>query len=108
MDLLLDAYSPVTPAAAAAAGGPLRRPAYILAHGGGNTGGSKEQECFQGSASFWAARGFVAFNIDYRLAGDHGLHPAGGPPSPRPTPPRPARAGDRLVLQKGKSGAQVW
>ena len=65
MDLLLDVYEPV------ALGGvhpvPERKPAYILSHGGGNSGGVKEQYCFQGSAAFFAARGFVAFNIDYRL-----------------------------------------
>jgi len=67
-DLLLDMYSP---AGRVVSG----RPALILAHGGGNSGGSKEQNCFQGTAKFFAARGFVAFNIDYRLKGDNGPYP---------------------------------
>ena len=54
---------------------PLLKPALIFAHGGGNDAGSKEELCLQASAAFFAARGFVAFNIDYRLAGDHGLLP---------------------------------
>ena len=39
------------------------QPAYILAHGGGWVGGQKEQGAFQGSAEFFASRGFVAFNV---------------------------------------------
>lgn len=72
MDLLLDIYEPV---ASGSTPVPKLKPAYILAHGGANSGGSKEQFCFQGAAEFYAARGFVGFNIDYRLAGDHGLLP---------------------------------
>ena len=71
MSLMLDVYEPV-----AKGDDSVRRPAYILSHGGGNSGGVKEQYCFQGSAEFFASRGFVAFNIDYRLAGDHGKLPA--------------------------------
>ena len=74
-DLLLDVYTPV-------GGGTTKRPAYILSHGGGNTGGSKEQYCFQGAAAFYAARGFVAFNIDYRLSGQHGRLPRSTTPTP--------------------------
>jgi hypothetical protein len=69
-DLLLDMYEPIGPGVNTSG-----RPALILAHGGGNSGGSKEQACFQGTAEFFAARGFVTFNIDYRLAGDHGPYP---------------------------------
>eukprot|EP00947_MAST-08B_sp_MAST-8B-sp1_P004682 g4682.t1 len=61
------------------------RPAYILSHGGGNVGGVKEQGCFQGSARFFAARGFAAFNIDYRLAGQHGKLPAASTTSSSPS-----------------------
>ena len=67
MDLKLDAYMPRRRSAAGSVDVPALKPAYILAHGGGNSGGAKEQYCFQGSAAFFAARGFVAFNIDYRL-----------------------------------------
>ena len=72
-DLLLDVYTPVD-------AGLTLRPAYILSHGGGNSMGSKEQYCFQSAAAFYVARGFVAFNIDYRLKGQHGKLPPGAPP----------------------------
>lgn len=102
MDLLLDVYEPVAQGVRPV---PERKPAYILSHGGGNTGGVKEQYCFQGSAGFMAARGFVAFNIDYRLAHDNGLLPASKmPPAPAPgphggspPPPPPVPIGARLV-----------
>jgi hypothetical protein len=74
VDLLLDAYQPVARGGAAPPV-PALKPALVIAHGGGNSGGSKEWPCLQGSAAFFAARGFVAFNIDYRLSGDHGLLP---------------------------------
>ena len=67
--LLLDIYEP-----SEAASSP--RPAIVLAHGGGNTGGVKEQNCFEGTARYFAGEhGFVAFNIDYRLSGQHGTFP---------------------------------
>ena len=80
VDLLLDVYEPV--AKARDGGGapvPALKPAYILSHGGGNSGGEKEQWCVQGAANFYAARGLVAFNIDYRLAGQKGLLPPATP-----------------------------
>lgn len=84
MDLLLDVYEPVRQGVHPV---PERKPAYILSHGGGNSGGAKEQYCFQGSAGYMASRGFVAFNIDYRLAHAHGLLPPGKmPPAPSPAP----------------------
>ena len=103
MDLLLDVYEPV---AGAAHPVPERKPAYILSHGGGNTGGVKEQYCFQGSAGFFAARGFVAFNIDYRLAHTNGLLPPGSipdPPTPAPPPPPAAAVGAKLVSHVQRS-----
>jgi acetyl esterase/lipase len=75
MNLTLDLYIPT-----GAAAGQLF-PAIMLAHGGGNSGGDKNQTCFIGSAEFFAARGFVAANIDYRLSHDNG-----------PTPPAPSTA----------------
>jgi acetyl esterase/lipase len=68
--LLLDVYMPDK--------APPGRPALVLAHGGGNSGGTKEQNCFQGTARFYASRGFVAFNIDYRLSGQKGTYPQPG------------------------------
>ena len=46
MDLLLDVYEPVALGGAHPAV-PARKPSYILSHGGGNSGGVKEQYCFQ-------------------------------------------------------------
>lgn len=74
-NLYLDVYVPTNASQAV----PL--PAYILMHGGGNSGGSRHSPPEEGSAAFFAARGFVAFNIDYRLAHDFG-----------PTPPFPSAA----------------
>ena len=59
-DLKLDVYAP---AFVSSSGGRAAQPAYILAHGGGWVGGQKEQGAFQGSAEFFASRGFVAFNV---------------------------------------------
>jgi acetyl esterase/lipase len=100
MDLKLDAYMPRR-RGAAGVDVPALKPAYILAHGGGNSGGAKEQYCFQGSAAFFAARGFVAFNIDYRLKGDNGLLP------PAPAPP-PAKAGDKLVSHVARCSDEFY
>jgi len=69
MNLTLDMYYPI------GSGVPKIKPAYILCHGGGNSGGSKGEGCFVGSAKFFASRGFVAFDINYRLSGNHGLIP---------------------------------
>jgi len=69
MNLTLDMYYPIGPHV------PEVKPAYILCHGGGNSGGAKGQGCFVGSAKFFASRGFVAFDINYRLAKNHGLIP---------------------------------
>ena len=104
IDLVLDVYFPVSTATAEA----TVRPAYILSHGGGNVGGSKEQYCFQGSAAFFASRGFVAFNIDYRLAGQHGTLPRRSPapgPSPGPSPPF---AGAPLVASSNAGEGMWW
>ena len=45
MALTLDVYVPVQLPGGAPV--PARKPAYILMHGGGNSGGSKDQGCFQ-------------------------------------------------------------
>ena len=104
MALTLDVYEPVQQPGGVPV--PARKPAYILMHGGGNSGGSKDQGCFQGSARFFASRGFVAFNINYRLKSDKGLIPASpGAPTPAPgPPPTPAAAGWQLVSHVQRSG----
>jgi dipeptidyl aminopeptidase/acylaminoacyl peptidase len=48
------------------------RPVLMLIHGGGFTGGTKEQEPLVDLANYFAQRGFVVFSIDYRLRGDIG------------------------------------
>ena len=52
---------------------PPGRPAVVLIHGGGFTGGSRHDRV--DFASFLSERGFVVLNIDYRLAGDVGTVP---------------------------------
>jgi acetyl esterase/lipase len=47
----------------------------MLIHGGGFTGGTKQQEPLVDMANYYAARGFVVFSIDYRLRGDKGTVP---------------------------------
>jgi hypothetical protein len=95
MDLQLDIYSPSKNSTADV---PPLKPAYILSHGGGNSGGSKEQYCFQGAGMFYAARGFVAFNINYRLKGQNGLIPPN-----MPGPPSPDVTGAKLVSHIARS-----
>ena len=67
MPLYMDSYVPVNN---------LRnRPLLMLIHGGGFSGGSKQQEALVAMANYYAARGFVVFSIDYRLKGDKGTIP---------------------------------
>lgn len=54
---------------------PESKPAYVLMHGGGNVGGNKGGINVQ-VGKWWASRGFVVFDINYRLSGDKGLLPA--------------------------------
>lgn len=51
------------------------RPLLMLIHGGGFSGGSKQQEALVATAIYYASRGFVVFSIDYRLRGDKGTIP---------------------------------
>lgn len=64
--LLLDVYEPVD--------APGNRPAILFIHGGGFKTGSRTSMSVLPRA--FAARGWVAFSIDYRLAADHGTVPA--------------------------------
>ena len=59
--LTLDVYSPAEDSA-------TPRPAVILIHGGGWTGGDKGS--MDAMAKWLARNGYVAFSIDYRLYGD--------------------------------------
>jgi dienelactone hydrolase len=67
--LLLDVYTPP-------AGAPSPRPTVILIHGGAFVGGSRTDNV--GPAKGWAARGFDAVSIDYRL--DQRLYQDSSPP----------------------------
>ena len=67
MPLLLDAYVPQ------GAGG--NRPAIVIIHGGGFTGGSRSGWRQVEQAEYFASRGWVAFSIDYRVLGDKGTVP---------------------------------
>ena len=51
------------------------RPIVVLIHGGGFRGGSKEKLPFIAMSNFFAARGWVVFNINYRLLKDFGSVP---------------------------------
>lgn len=70
--LRLDVYSPRRQGSA----GERMVPALVIAHGGGYLGGSKNDGEYVGMAEFWAKRGFVVFNIDYRKVNDYGKLPA--------------------------------
>lgn len=69
VDLVLDLYEPVD--------APDSRPAVIVIHGGGFVGGSRNNTNSEGFARYFAERGFVAVNIDYRIADDFGTVPRG-------------------------------
>lgn len=64
IDLCLDIYEPT------GANLPVRRPALVMVHGGGFTGGTKEHESLGETCENFAKRGYVVVSIDYRLAGD--------------------------------------
>eukprot|EP01065_Artemidia_motanka_P030557 TRINITY_DN3659_c0_g1_i2.p1 TRINITY_DN3659_c0_g1~~TRINITY_DN3659_c0_g1_i2.p1 ORF type:complete len:336 (+),score=108.07 TRINITY_DN3659_c0_g1_i2:63-1010(+) len=68
-ELKMDVYAPT------GAGVPVRKPALITMHGGGNSGGDRDQHVIYGTAEYFAERGFVSFNIDYRLAPQKGAAP---------------------------------
>lgn len=72
MDLKLDIYEPTSKSAAVPV--PAVKPAYVMMHGGGNAAGAKGGLNIY-VAEWWAARGFVVFDINYRLASDKGLLP---------------------------------
>ncbi|MDX9971720.1 MAG: alpha/beta hydrolase [FCB group bacterium] len=67
-NLLLDVYAPIGV-------DDVEKPALLLVHGGSFSDGSKEKEEIVEYANYFAARGFVAFSMDYRLTRDN-------PPAP--------------------------
>ena len=67
LPLLLDVYEPQ--------GAEGNRPAIVVIHGGGFTGGSRSGWRPVSQAEYFASRGWVAFSIDYRLLPDFGTVP---------------------------------
>ncbi len=67
VDLKLDVYKP--------ANNTNKRPAILLIHGGGFSGGDKSDVNIVSLANYFASRGWVAFSINYRLQGDKGTIP---------------------------------
>ncbi len=67
LSLKLDVYSPNND--------DTNRPAFVFIHGGGFSGGSKQQAQIIEMAQFFATRGWVFFSVDYRLLGDIGTVP---------------------------------
>jgi para-nitrobenzyl esterase len=68
MDLKLDVYKP--------ANNTKKKPAILLIHGGGFSGGDKSDVNIVNLANYFASRGWAAFSINYRLQGDKGTVPA--------------------------------
>ena len=66
-NLLMDVYEPVD--------APVGRPVVMFIHGGGFFGGSRKGGAGEVFGEYFAARGFVAASIDYRLAKHHGTVP---------------------------------
>lgn len=67
MDLLLDLYKPV--------GVSGKRPVIFIFHGGGFEKGSKEREEIVSAGNFFAARGFIAIAVTYRVVSHYGTLP---------------------------------
>eukprot|EP00927_Polykrikos_kofoidii_P018846 TRINITY_DN1877_c0_g1_i17.p1 TRINITY_DN1877_c0_g1~~TRINITY_DN1877_c0_g1_i17.p1 ORF type:complete len:407 (-),score=49.37 TRINITY_DN1877_c0_g1_i17:62-1282(-) len=69
-DLLVDVYDPQMDSTE------TPRPSMVVVHGGSEEGGSRTDDPnSRASAKYFAARGFVVFNIDYRLLQSNGLFP---------------------------------
>ncbi len=67
IDLKLDVYEPTA--------APPNRPAILIIHGGGFRGGTRDKSNCVAFANYFAARGFVAISISYRLAKHRGTIP---------------------------------
>jgi para-nitrobenzyl esterase len=67
IDLKLDVYKP--------ANNTKKKPAILLIHGGGFSGGDKSDVNIVNLANYFASRGWVAFSINYRLRSNKGTVP---------------------------------
>jgi para-nitrobenzyl esterase len=83
MELQLDVHSPARNTSTGAEPPATLRPAVVFFHGGGWAGGDRSgaggQIYMQANMFRWASRGFVVFNVDYRLGTDP-THPCPGRP----------------------------
>jgi para-nitrobenzyl esterase len=74
MELQLDVHSPARNKSTGAEPPTMRRPAVVFFHGGGWEGGDRSgaggQIYMRDNMFRWASRGFVVFNVDYRLGTD--------------------------------------
>ena len=64
IDLLLDIFEPTGDNL------PEKRPALVMVHGGGLTGGTKDHGYLTSLAENFTKRGYVVVSINYRLTGD--------------------------------------
>jgi acetyl esterase/lipase len=69
IDLTLDVFEPVD-------GPGTPRPVLVMIHGGGFFNGDSSVAPMVDMATWFAERGWVAFSINYRLAGDRGTLPS--------------------------------
>ncbi len=67
IELKLDAYIPENAL--------LKRPAFVLIHGGGLDIGSRTDPNIVDMAHYFASRGWVVFSLDYRMKSDKGTVP---------------------------------
>ena len=67
MSLMLDVYTPDNDL--------KNRPVFVFIHGGGFSGGTKQQERIIDWANYYASRGWVFISIDYRLKKHKGTVP---------------------------------
>lgn len=77
MPLLLDVYQPVATDKL-----PKKLPAMVMAFGGGWKKGSKDVKYIRDLCEYFAARGYVAISIQYRIAKDNPPAQTGPAPSP--------------------------
>lgn len=105
--LLLDVYYPDNDVD--------NRPVYFFIHGGGFSGGSRQQEAIVDKAHYFASRGWVFVSIDYRLRGDLGTEFTGIVPdewlAAAMNIPDPSQAGQFLAMylaQRDAKAAMRW
>jgi len=99
MPLLLDVYVPQ--------GAGDNRPAIVIIHGGGFTGGSRSGWRQVELAEYFASRGWVAFSIDYRVLGDKGTVPQQWVDSVMSTDAAPSSMGQSIAIYPAHRDAKA-